>query len=80
MAVVSFSSELQKVTGAAETRVSARVFKDIVTELANRYPGLEEDRLLDMAISIDGQIIHTPFLEIVAADSELHFLHRIEGG
>jgi hypothetical protein len=33
-----------------------------------------------MAVAIDGEIIHTPFLEKVAATSEVHFLYRISGG
>lgn len=75
-----FSSELQKLTGAEQTRVDAKVFKDIVTEISNQYPGLEHDELMQMAVAIDGEIIHTPFLEKVAADSEVHFLYRISGG
>ena len=75
-----FSSELQKLTGEEQTRVSIPVFKDIVAELVARYDELEEDQLMKMAVAIDGEIIHTPFLETVAEDSELHFLYRISGG
>ena len=75
-----FSSELQKLTGEEQTRVSIPVFKDIVAELVARYDELEEDQLMKMAVAIDGEIIHTPFLETVAEDSELHFLYRIAGG
>jgi len=35
---------------------------------------------MKMAVAIDGEIIHTPFLEKVAASSEIHFLYRISGG
>ena len=80
MAIVVFSSELQKLTGEARTQVDAPIFKDIVAELTRRYERLDEDRLMEMAVAIDGEIIHTPFLERVAADSELHFLYRISGG
>ena len=71
MAIVIFSSELQKLTGEEQTRVDAEVFKDIVTE---------HDELMKMAVAIDGEIIHTPFLEKVAPSSEVHFLYRISGG
>ena len=80
MAIVIFSSELQKLTGEEQTRVDAEAFKDIVTEISNQYPALEHDDLMEMAVAIDGEIIHTPFLEKVAATSEVHFLYRISGG
>ena len=80
MALVIFSSELQKLTGEEQTRVDAEVFKDIVTEISNQYSALEHDELMKMAVAIDGEIIHTPFLEKVAATSEVHFLYRISGG
>ncbi|HIE89578.1 MAG TPA: hypothetical protein EYP91_22590 [Gammaproteobacteria bacterium] len=80
MAIVIFSSELQKLTGEQQTRVDAEVFKDIVTEISNQYSALEHDELMKMAVAIDGEIIHTPFLEKVAATSEVHFLYRISGG
>ena len=80
MAIVIFSSELQKLTGEEETHVDSEVFKDIVTEITNRYSALEHDELMKMAVAIDGEIIHTPFLEKVAPSSELHFLYRISGG
>ena len=80
MAIVIFSSELQKLTGEEQTRVEAKVFKDIVAEIANHYPAIEHDQLMKMAVAIDGEIIHTPFLEKVAPNSEVHFLYRISGG
>lgn len=80
MAIVIFSSELQKLTGEEQTHVDSEIFKDIVTEITNRYTGLEYDELMKMAVAIDGEIIHTPFLEKVAPSSELHFLYRISGG
>ena len=80
MAIVIFSSELQKLTGEEQTRVDAEVFKDIVTEISNQYSALEHDELMKMAVAIDGEIIHTPFLEKVAATSEVHFVYRISGG
>ena len=80
MAKVVFSSELQKLTGEPHTVVTARVFKDIVTELTEKYARLDEDSLLAMAVAIDGEIIHQPYLEKVDEGSELHLLYRISGG
>jgi len=80
MAIVIFSSELQKLTGEEQTRVDAEVFRDIVTEISNQYSALKHEDLMKMAVAIDGEIIHTPFLEKVAPFSEVHFLYRISGG
>jgi hypothetical protein len=80
MAIVIFSSELQKLTGEEQTRVDAEVFRDIVTEISNQYSALKHEDLMKMAVAIDGEIIHTPFLERVGPASELHFLYRISGG
>ena len=80
MAIVIFSSELQKLIGEEQIHVDSEVFKDIVTEITNRYSALEHDELMKMAVAIDGEIIHTPFLEKVAPSSEIHFLYRISGG
>ncbi|MBL6690680.1 MAG: hypothetical protein ISP91_09835 [Pseudomonadales bacterium] len=80
MAVVVFSSELQLFTGEERTEVGACRFKEIVAELVEKYEALTEDKLMEMAVAIDGEIIHTPFLETVGDQSELHFLHRISGG
>jgi hypothetical protein len=80
MAEVFFSSELQKLTGEESVRIDVVVFKDIVAALVSRYDALDEDQLFNMAVAVDGEIIHKPFLEKIAADSELHFLYRITGG
>ena len=80
MAIVYFSGEIQVLVGEDRTLSEAKTFRDIVRDLVQRYENLDENLLLDMAIAIDGEIIHTPLLEIVGAESELHFLHRIAGG
>ncbi|MCH8257301.1 MAG: hypothetical protein IIA75_05285 [Proteobacteria bacterium] len=51
-----------------------------MAELLNRYEKLTEDEILNMAVSIDGEIIHDPLLEAVSPESEVHFLFRISGG
>ena len=80
MAVVFFSGELQELVGEEETRSEASIFIDIVKDLTRRYENLNEGMLLEMAVAIDGEIIHTPLLEPISVNSELHFLHRISGG
>lgn len=80
MANVIFSSELQRLTGEERTSVIATNYRDLVAELLIRYEKLSEDEILNMAVAIDGEIIHEPLLETVSQDSEVHFLFRISGG
>jgi hypothetical protein len=80
LAIVIFSSELQKFTGEEKTSVSARTYRDLVREILARYESLPADEITKMAVAIDGEIISDPFLELVGADSEVHFLYRISGG
>jgi molybdopterin converting factor small subunit len=80
MATVIFSSELQRFTGEEKTTVSALTYRDLVDEITDRYRGLSRDEIKKMAVAIDGEIIHDPFLETVGQGSEVHFLYRISGG
>ena len=80
MAIVVFSSELQRFTGEAKCRVVAENYRDLLDEITARYPSLSRDELLKMAVAIDGEIIHDPLLETVNRASEVHFLYRISGG
>lgn len=77
---VIFSSELQKFTGEPQTEVSATNYRGLVAEIVARYEDLEEDMILNMAVAIDGEIVHAPMLETISPGSEVHFLYRISGG
>jgi len=81
MAKVIFSSELQRFTGG-ETSLVVRAtnYRELVDEVVARYELLQKEELAKMAVAIDGEIIHDPFLESVSAGSEVHFLFRISGG
>ena len=81
MAVVVFSSELQRLTGEPRAEVQAANYVQLISALAAKFPALLASDLQDMAIAIDGLIIQEPaFQEPVAPDSEVHFLQRIAGG
>lgn len=80
MATVVFSSELQRLTGEEKTFVSANNYRDLVAQVTGKYPALQTDELMAMAVSIDGVIIHDPLLETIDPDSEVHFLYKISGG
>ena len=80
MANVVFSSELQKFTGEEQVEISASNYREVLDALDERYARLDKEELLKMAVAIDGVIIAEPLLELVAPNSEIHFLHRISGG
>ena len=80
MATVIFSSELQRFTGEERVLVKARVYRDLVDELVERYDSLCREQIISMAVAIDGVIIVDHILEPVDEKSEVHFLHFIEGG
>ena len=78
--VVIFSSELQRFTGEAQTEVVATDYRSLVAEVLSKYPKLNEDEILKMAVAINGELVHDPFLQQIPPDSEVHFVFRIEGG
>ncbi len=80
MPTVHFTSELQRFTGESEVTVSATNYRELISELKEIYSSLPIDELLKMAIAIDGEIIHDPFLEEIDPLSEVHFIFRISGG
>jgi len=80
MVHVIFSSELQRFTREADVEVSADDYRQMVAELTSLYPDLCADKLMNMAVAIDGEIIHDPLLEKLPNGTEVHFLYRISGG
>ena len=81
MARVFFADHLMQYTaGTRELELPGERFRDLVAQLEKRYPGISEILIGKVAVAIDGDIIHDPFLEPVKPDSEVYFLHRIEGG
>ena len=80
MPLVIFSSDLQKVTGEEKVTVSGSSYREVIDQLLARYAGLERSVLMEMAVAIDGEIIHDPLLEAVGENSEVHFLYKIVGG
>ena len=80
MAVVIFSSELQKFTGEERIELAVSTYRQLVDRILGRYPDMPSEEITEKAVSIDGMIIQDPLLERVAPDSEVHFLDRISGG
>ena len=80
MATVYFSSELQRLTGEVECRVSALDYRSLIDELVSRYENLDKPLLMEMAVSIDDFILVEPLLETISSDAEVHFFHFVKGG
>lgn len=80
MARVCFPENVLPYTaGVREATVPATNYRDLLTALELRYPGIRE-KLDKASVAIDGLIYQDAFLEPLARDSEVHFLPRIEGG
>jgi len=81
VAKVFFPDHLtQHTAGTRELEVQASSFRDLVTQLDARFPGISKVLIGKVAVAIDGDIIHDPFLDPIEPNSEVYFLHRIEGG
>lgn len=81
MAKVFFPDHLlQHTAGVREFEVHAESFRDLVAQIELIYPGISKILIGKVAVAIDGDIIHDPFLDPVRPDSEVYFLHRIDGG
>jgi len=81
VAKVFFPDHLtQHTAGVRELEVLASSFRDLVEKLEVRFPGISSVLFGKVAVAIDGHIIHDPFLDPIAPESEVYFLHRIEGG
>ena len=65
--------------GERQVSVPAENYRALVSALEARFPGMAE-ALDRSAVAIDGQIYQDAWLEPMAADAEVHFLPRIEGG
>ncbi|NJN53051.1 MAG: MoaD/ThiS family protein [Gammaproteobacteria bacterium] len=81
MARVFFPDHLAHLTnGKREFEAPVSSFRELLEWLDECYPGISTQLLGKVAVAIDGDIIHDPFLDAIAPHSEVYFLHRIEGG
>ena len=68
------------ITGARELEVIATTYRELVEKLDELFPGAADAIVGKVAVAIDGDIIHDGWLEPLEPDSEVCFLHKIEGG
>ena len=80
MAKVVFPDHLlTETSGVRELSVECSNFRGLVRTLNEKWPGIE-DALGKTAVAIDGQIYQDAWLEPIQPNSEVFFMHRIEGG
>jgi len=80
LALVVFSGRLEQLTGQRNFVASSLRFRELLDELVLEFSALDVQILTEMAVAIDGEIIHTPYLETFTERSEIHFIHKISGG
>jgi len=81
MAKVFFPDHLQSLCGnRRQMEVHAATYRELVKLLDLEFPGIGPILMDRVAVAIDGHICHAPFLEKIAAKSEVHFLHPIAAG
>jgi sulfur-carrier protein len=66
--------------GASEVVVEAGTIRELLTELARRYPGMEPQLERGVSVSIDGRIYTESLFEKVGPDNEVVLLPRVAGG
>jgi sulfur-carrier protein len=87
MPTVVIPALLRKFTeGLERVEVPARSIRELVRQLGERFPGIEEQLLVDgdikpsIAVSIDGEIATGGVLDSLREDSEVHFIPALGGG
>ncbi len=66
--------------GDRRVEIEAGTVRAVVSALDGKYPGFKTLLGEDIAVAIDGEILHEPWFESVPAGSELHFLPPVSGG
>lgn len=63
-----------------EVELPGETIRALIAGLEAAYPGLAEKLSGQLAVAIDGDIVADPYLEVVGATSEVHFLPPVGGG
>ena len=87
MPTVVIPSLLRKFTGGIErVDVPGRSIRELVRNLGDQFPGLDQQLLQDgdirpsIAVSVDGEIATGGVLDAVGENSEVHFIPALGGG
>ena len=66
--------------GAASVSISATTIRELLRELIEQYPGLQNQLDDGIAVSVNGQIFRDNWSKKIAAGAEIFLLPRIQGG
>ena len=87
MAIVYLPAAMQELTGGMPSvEAAGRTVSEVVRNLEQLYPGVEESLVEEgalrpgIAIAIDGEIKGRRLAQRVRPDSEIHFIPAIFGG
>lgn len=86
MAIVFVPAILRPLVGAARLEVAGATIGEILVRMEALYPGImdmlveDEDIKPGIAVTIDDQVGQMGLFDLVAPDSEVHFLPALSGG
>ena len=87
MPTVFLPAGLSKLTGGiSPLEVAGRTVREVIHNLDHTWPGIgehlvEQDRLRGgISVAVDGEVSPVGLLQIVEAESEIHFVAAIAGG
>ena len=66
--------------GAASVAISAATIRELLRELIEQYPGMQNQLDDGIAVAVNGQIFRDSWSEEIPAGAEIFLLPRIQGG
>jgi molybdopterin synthase sulfur carrier subunit len=66
--------------GAASVSISAATIRELLRELIEQYPGMQNQLDDGIAVSVNGQIFRDKWSEKIPEGAEVFLLPRIQGG
>ena len=66
--------------GAASVSISAATIRELLRELIEQYPGMQNQLDDGIAVSVNGEIFRDSWSEEIPAGAEIFLLPRIQGG
>ncbi len=78
---VCLSGPLQAAAdGAASVSISAVTIRELLRELIEQYPGMQNQLDDGIAVSVNGEIFRDSWSEEIPEGAEIFLLPRIQGG
>lgn len=70
----------QHAEGQAEVEVEATTFKELLDELAARYPGLQPQIRRGVSVAVDGKVYREAWFTPIRPDSDVVLMPFMVGG